>query len=426
MPARVSIPQTGIELIVGEPGAGKSYFAVHRMLDAVVHLRRPCWTNLPLRWPVVRKYLRTRGGENLAKLVRPMTRPHFEAFLKRFRHRQAWTAQMRTERGYSRRQAAAAWLDFAGPDVWEGPDANWIAFGAIVCIDEVHDWCPNAAIRVGERESDDLLPWLTMHRHGTYWVWAITQALRQVSQNWRSLATEVHHVTNAGMRPLAWGLTPQLFGVRCLLRSSYSREAWNDGVPQLEPHHRELFFPSMPWRRWVFRLYDSFSHVASRSEIADSVESVRIAAGLDGKAEEVMPPTRVGGWGGKIVAVVAMVGIGGAAYLYGGSRTKSEPSDAKAVLPATVSTVRGMVGDQALGAEGKVWRVGDSIDGREVTAVMATKRTLFARDADGVHWLYAVGREPRKLGTDEEVRRTAELTRAAIVRSRAVASSPSP
>ena len=56
----------GVEIIHGLMGSGKSFFAVRRALSMVEEARRPLYTNLPMKWAVVRKYLRLRGGSDLA------------------------------------------------------------------------------------------------------------------------------------------------------------------------------------------------------------------------------------------------------------------------------------------------------------------------------------------------------------------------
>jgi len=423
-------------MIVGEPGSGKSYYAVRRMLEVIVHLRRPVWTNLPLRWRVVRQYLTTRGGSQLASLIHPLTRGHFERFLSRFRARQSYVDEQRTGKGLSRRQAAASWIQHAGGDVWDGPTANWVPFGALIIVDECHHWTPNAAVRMSERESEDLLPFFTMHRHGSYWVWGITQAMRQVSQTWRSLTTEVHHVVNAGMRPMLLGVTPSHVGVRCLLRSSYSREAWNEGVPTMPPHERLLFFPSAPWRRWIFRLYDSFSHVASAREISESVEAVRCAAGVSpvrASHQEVRPMKRSML---KSALVLCALAAGGAIVFYGVSklanrilhpgaeaaakRVPAVEEPPKVVPPSLV--LRGVVGGRMVGSKaGEYYAVGDECEGGIVTMVDPHAALGYVRRPDGVHWVYSVGAGARRLGTDEEIERLGRAVQARIAASRGVA-----
>lgn len=419
MARKVVIPQTGVELCVGEPGAGKSYWLIERLITAIQVTKRPVYTNLPLRWRVVREYLATRGGSELRNLIRPLSRDHFFAFLRRFAERQRFIDDCRTGKGMSRKEASGAWRDHAGPDVIEGDGAQWLPFGSIVVVDEVHHWTPNTMIvgSGGGRESEHLLAWLTMHRHGTYWIWAATQALRQVSPTWRSLASQVHQVINASARPLVFGITAADFGIRSMLRRSYSKEAWCDGTPdpKLGPHDQSLIFPSLPWNRWRFRLYDSFTHIGSRRELAEAVAHVRELAGVTDKpAEPVERPRAVKGRFNRLVyALVGFAVFGAGSWVVSGCLSPArevEPevsevveaskADVEPAPTAEPAVLRAVTGRTAYFKNGPV-TVGDIVDARRIIAVHAPRGLVLAVGDDNVLWLYAVGRGSRVVGPAE-------------------------
>ena len=79
---------TGIELVTGIPGSGKSFHMVERLVDWVLKEQRPVYTNLPLCWRVLRKYLKIKGGEHCAGLIHELTEERFNTFIHGFGLRQ--------------------------------------------------------------------------------------------------------------------------------------------------------------------------------------------------------------------------------------------------------------------------------------------------------------------------------------------------
>lgn len=272
-------PETGIEIMYGRPGSGKSLFAVKRSIKVMREQRRPVYTNLPLRMRVIRQYLRVLGGEELARLIRPLTEEHFNRFIRRYaEHRRFKELQRSANPFLSRLQLRDFWLAEAGPDVTSGDDANWIPAGSLVIIDEAHHWYPNVALKtVIKKEPPELMAYLTMHRHLQHWIWVITQADRQISTTFKALAHRVWRIHPRDDDRLAWGIRFRHLGIKALGYRAYTPEQEEKD----EPHENYTDFPWWPTNRVYFRLYDSYTHAGSRRELMEGLRAVRVEAGLD-------------------------------------------------------------------------------------------------------------------------------------------------
>lgn len=305
----------GLEIIEGLMGAGKSYYAVRRVCQVIEETRRPVYTNLPMKWPVVRAYLRNRGGEELASLIHPLKETHWRNFLKR----QHMHAQFREERGgrtpsqlnpeelnelaaatgktperltrQTKIQSSQMWDWFHhvyGEDEYEGTNADSIPLTAVIVIDEVQHWHP--MLKQGKDPySEHLQAYLTMCRHHVHWVWVITQDRTRINILFRNLASSVWRVWNRGEDRLVWGIRFKHFGMRGMGYERYTKD-------QLEGRNSEdvkavesfTVLSQLPRNRVYYRLYDSFTNVGSSRQIQKLLEQTRKKAGLaaDGTTEQ--------------------------------------------------------------------------------------------------------------------------------------------
>lgn len=408
---------TGIHLYVGRPGAGKSLVAVRKLLDIVQQERRPIYTNLPLKWRVVRLFLHMRGGAELAGLIRPLTERHFRAFLSRFSAKHSYVEE---RRGFVPLRQARADFDVQHPAVIDGMSANWIPPGSLVVVDEAQHWFPNPALSSTSRaktEPPELLSYLTMHRHMLHQVWFLTQATRQVSATIKTLAVKFWDVRNMGEEAVAWGLRWKHLGVTACGYRAFDPLEWNDGDDPGTPLESFIMLPNAPWNRWLFRLYSSFTHAGSASELRAALEEARIMSGVsaDGKlARERQPrkpwrerlprvtPRRLLRW-----AVVVLLG----AVVYGAGVTswKRDPSVLEAAKSEAVVAVRPavlqsrMVSYSPSGvrlAGGRVLRTGEVVDGCKVLYV--SDRGAVA-DWNGECFGWVLGEPSRFMGRTAEV-----------------------
>jgi len=299
--------QYGLEIIEGLMGAGKSYYAVRRICKIIEEERRPVFTNLPLRWPVMRKYLRNRGGEELASLIHPLKEQHWRNFLQR-QHMYAQFREQRSGRSPGQldidqlNELAAAtgkthdqlkrqtkiqssqmsrWFQHVyGEDTFEGKEADSIPLGSLIVIDEVQHWHP--MLRQSKDEvSEHLQAYLTMCRHHLHWIWVITQDRTRINILFRNLTSSVWRVWDRGEDRLAWGIRFKHLGLRGMGYERYTRD-------QLEQRDREnirpsesfTIIPQLPINRVYYRLYDSFTNVGSKRQIKKLIEQTRQNAGL--------------------------------------------------------------------------------------------------------------------------------------------------
>lgn len=265
----LNIP-TGISLITGVPGSGKSFWCVERVLDCVRKARRPVYTNLPLKWRVIKLWLKKKEGDDVAGLIRPITETSFQRFLDRFVARQRFLDE---HAHLGRRAGRNAFYNNFGPDIIEGRDLNWIPAGAFIVIDEAHHWYPNPALsNVRKREPEALMSYLTMHRHLMHRVFFVTQADRQVSSTIKSLLQDQISVERIDADVPMIGLRFSELGF-----VAFHIREW-DGIadPEQEPPLRESWiFPALPWNRYIFRVYSSFTHMGSLRELKKELAHVQ-------------------------------------------------------------------------------------------------------------------------------------------------------
>jgi len=285
------IPDFGVEIIEGLPGSGKSLMAVRRMIEACIAQRRPVFTNLPLKWRVVRRYLRGRGGEQLARLVFDLNEQHFRRFLDRFAAKSAYGQKYKNARGWLvKKQGPTGPILFTdddvqrdfceefGPDLWDGPEANWIPHAALVILDEVHLWFPMSKQK---DETPNLLHYLSMHRHMLHWVWAVSQTAGQVSISFRKMCTLYWRVRNMKEDKLVWGLRFGHLRIHGIGYTAFTGDQVEGrSRDNNKPVQNFVIFPRLPWQRHWFRLYNGFAHAGNLRQLLGRLERARERVGV--------------------------------------------------------------------------------------------------------------------------------------------------
>lgn len=275
--------KTGIELVTGIPGSGKSFHMVERLLDWVLKEKRPVYTNLPLVWRVLRKYLEIKGGKNSAGLIFELTEERFNKFIDGFGIRQKLIAEA-ISKGTSRGKAVRDW-----EEANEGFEEWWIPAGSVIAIDEAHHWYPNPALsNVRKREPESLMTYLTMHRHGQYLIVIATQAERQLSTTIKSLCSTRYVVLRWDREPLIGSLSLEFIGFPVLKYELYQGEADPEKSKPLKTFTR---FPKLFYYQYIFRLYESFTHSGGKREAEEAVKRKRLEAGIK---EKTMPRNNYG------------------------------------------------------------------------------------------------------------------------------------
>lgn len=263
--------------MTGIPGSGKSFHMVERLQSWVLKDKRPVYTNLPLVWRVLRKYLEIKGGAECAGLIHELTEDRFNKFIVGFGERQKMISEAISE-GSSRGKATKDWQDQnAGFEEW------WIPAGSIIAIDEAHHWYPNPALsNVRKREPESLMTYLTMHRHGQYLLVIATQAERQLSTTIKSLCSTRYVVKRWDRQPL-WegGISLEFIGFPILRYEEYQGEEDPEKTKPLKIFTR---FPKLPMYQYIFRLYESFTHSGGKHEAVNAVNAKRLEAGIKEKS----------------------------------------------------------------------------------------------------------------------------------------------
>jgi len=411
------VPIIQAEMWEGLPGSGKSFRAVKEVLRIIMEDRRPVYTNLPIRMRVMRAWLRKRGGEVLARLIQPMTREHFTRFLDRQEARQtslkAWQETRRMEgRSYPDSLFARLWLAEAGPDIYEGPKANWIPSIAVVFIDEVHLWFPASDV-MARRENPNLQRYLSMHRHHGHSLYFITQDRMQMSVTIRRLCVIVWTIRNRAEDKIAWGIRLKHFGVQAFGYARFTSFGEDSKNSELSAPIEEITeFPWLPSNKWLFRLYDSFTHVGGLARMKRLLDERRHELGVDSigiikQTQGVQTMSKA-----KALAICIVVGLLSFVFgnLKGGSQLTNATQQAKVAVAERASPFIGKVlngvSNTGVVMSGVRIRIGESFKAgeRDVKLLAAggdCRGSLW--QCGRVVWLWERGQEARLIGTDAEV-----------------------
>lgn len=401
-------PSFGIEVVEGRPGSGKSFYGVARVLRALVEERRPVYTNLPIRFRVLRAWLRRRHGAAVANLLTPLTREHFTAFLARQAKRNLFLERLQLS-GLTPRERLAGFYAEHGPDVVRqvnpgDPKPNWIPPMSVILIDEAHQWYPQNAQRA---EDPNLLSYVTMVRHHVHHLYVITQDRMQVSISFRRLAAYFWEVINLASERIAWSFTLGHLGLAGFRYRQYTPEQ-EDARSNAErmPCSSTVVLPWWPSESWKFRLYDSFTHLGDVRELRRQLREYRKLSGVgeDGQAvaEYAAPAGREGSMLrliGRVVMVLVLVVVGVAV-----GRAVGGPKPAAVVAgPFSPPKVSGFAQGGVL-IEGKLYRVNETGPGFVVRAVVPAGRVAVVASVPGdVLYVLRPGKPGLELGPSGEV-----------------------
>lgn len=453
MGVRWKPPECQLRVVEGLPGAGKSFFLVRKTDEIIRKQKRPVYTNLPIRFRVFRQWLRNRAGEQYANLIVELTELHWFNFLKRNKAKQEFQDQYKSEckingTRFFRSAFEAAWIEKAGPDITrpgEGIEPNWIPPLAVIIIDEVQHWHPMEKNIKGQ-DAVGLKAYLTMMRHHLHDVWVATQVWGNVSKAMRDMARQFMSVKSLSERKLLFGIRYRHLGLRGIgytlhsveqLQAIKSKGKGEDDFGT-KPIESDLVFPSLRRHQVWFRLYDSFTHVASPRKMLEQLKRVQSEAGIIDleeqmaaahKAEKVEASVKFMRWAFSGFVKVLLVIIGavvGAAVVGSGGGKKPETQPPAAGVAAVDSMSPEFVPwwpeegrITGIGASGIMTTSGDmSKGGRfgrgQLYAVDAvTRRTIWVVGDD--LWLWKLGSpQPERIASTDQLKQLNKLRGAPV------------
>jgi hypothetical protein len=426
----------GLEIIEGLMGAGKSYYAVRRICKLIETERRPVYTNLPLKWPVIRAYLRVKGGEELANLIRPLSKGHWFRFLRRqymhaqFREKIAKQSpehiddrvihaiseatqrpihKIRQQPKLYDSQLWAAFDAIYGKGHIDGPDADSIPVGATIVIDEVQHWHPMIKQTGDIEKREQLQAYLTMCRHHLHWIWVITQDRTCIDILLRNLASSVWRVWNRGEDRLAWGIRFKHLGLVGMGYQRYTKDQLEGRNPEdIKPSESFTILTQLPRNKVYFRLYSSFTNIGSKRQIQKVIRRARVDAGLDEdgttqhekqqREHQAMKHTRKPSILRRIarrtVQLCVLLIVGTLAYAIGQSKAP-EPiveitQDEQTIEPYNWPTFNGIAGNRPI-FDSIPATVGDTVGDRGKLAYYNPDRRSAVLTADDGYWLWNYG-----------------------------------
>ena len=431
-------------------GSGKSFYAVRRIIDEVLETRRPVYTNLPLKFRVVRAYLGIRGGPDVVNLIRKLDERHWRAFLRRqhdfAKFRGALTksvpADLRPERLQAFARAndadparAARWPKFYertivawfntehGPPIIDGPEANWIPPTSIICLDEVQHLHPMTKQK-DDPSREDLLAYLTMIRHHLHSLLVITQDPSRIAIEFRLLARFFWRVWDPSESRLAGPIRFKHVGLKMMAYECMSREQMENYERDRNDSPVEKFYiwPKGTSAKVIYRLYSSHTNIGSARAMMRSLRASREAAGLDRdghafkenqEVEAVAEKPKRGMIARTVVGLrkLATISIVGAvAYTIGGAkakeeRIKDEEQQAPEILPDLEWPKWSGYGRSPY-IGGRRIKEGEWISTRQyLEHIDPSGRKLVVRVDDAEWWLWEWPEpEPVRVGTIEDVR----------------------
>jgi hypothetical protein len=439
MAKRLDIPEFGCQVVEGRPGSGKSFMLVQMIVREILEHRRPVFvsSNLPLAWPVFRRYLRLKGGEECAGLIYELSESHFRAFLERNQLRQQFMDGRRGAKGGASNTAIERdFLEQYGPNIVDADQGvpNWIIPASCIVLDEVHHWFPQ---RNQAKETPALQAYMTMLRHHMHLIYAATQNRMQISLTIRRQAAYFWHVENLSERKLAFNVRMKHIGMNALGYSMYTPEqeeamSLEDSQPSKTIIRIIRIGPvTLPWQAVYFRLYRSFSHVANPRRLVWEMQDARERAGIgrdgrldrelkdqdQGERKKERPPMMR--WAMRVVRVCVLVLAVALGVAVGTAVTKQAADQELADQAERIAALEAQIADQAgqVLTWGELEMVADDsayIDGRRVTEMETLPNgaqildcSVDARavvlDVDGVYWLWRVGGRPRELGERNKV-----------------------
>lgn len=287
---RGRVPKTGIYLVCGTPGSGKTYRAVQLIIETIVKDRRPVWTNIPVELSAIRAFifLKMKGTVEerraRARYIRPLTQGHFKRFCDRLAKidevaesimdGELDTHGLDEEADFVQREAREMAMvrvaEELGPSQVTGANSDWLPAGAVLVLDELHKWFPS---RNYKNEAPEISAYTTMHRHFLHQVFVLTQRAMNVSLSFRAMAVEVLYCVDWSSIPVA-GIFR--FPLKVFRYSTFNAIDVKDGEPTpfAKPVWSKLEVPA--FSNWVYyRLYRSYSHAGDLRGLAGELDKVR-------------------------------------------------------------------------------------------------------------------------------------------------------
>ena len=282
--------ETGIEIWDGLPGSGKSYGATEFLLNVILKQRRPVFTNLPLRFRVLRRYLVVKSGDAMAaRYIQHVSRDHFSRFVERNQLLTEFGEVMKGE-GWSHAKIERTFCEQEGEHTYVGSQADWFYPGSVFIFDEFHRWADQ---RLQKVENPAFLNYATMHRHHLHWIILLTQDKMQVSLPWRRNCSKFIHCSDKRRLPFLFGLK---LPIPAFAYEEFPAEMLDAGdhkrAKPIQTTVRIPFFNTGT----IWRMYDSFTHMGGYRRLANKLDEVRCliegAPASASEKEEDMPRRR--------------------------------------------------------------------------------------------------------------------------------------
>ena len=288
MAKKIKIPTTGISILSGEPGSGKSYKAVLMMIEDIKS-RRPVYTNVPINIKAIRAYIRLTTDfsddeiRNLPKYIKVVTKDHFDRFALRLRNYSQEYERLLNARDKDHNLSDLLDADhnnihaqsvinvdneFGQPKL-TGGGADWIPHGASLYLDELHLWYKAS----DKNESPTILAYTSMHRHMLHKCVVLSQHPMQVSLAFRRMAEEYTFCRD-------WSKIPVLYFIKIPMKvfkyNTYSSMHVKGGEPDnfAKPTWSEASVPMFSGYA-NYRLYNSYSHAGDIKKINKKIEETR-------------------------------------------------------------------------------------------------------------------------------------------------------
>lgn len=450
--------QHGVEIMEGLPGSGKTFFAVRRALRVIQEQKRPVYTNLPMKFRVVKQRLRNLGGEELANLIRPLTEGHWRRYLRRHeayadlleKHAKIKPAdaepeiiaelsevtgkpaeRIRQQQSFHSNQMRALFVKRNGPDIYEGPDANEIPAFSVICIDEVQNW-HSMIDQSKDPDRQRLLQYISKHRHSLHWVWVITQDTRNISIEFRRQAQSIWSIMSLGDVKLAWGLKFKHLRINATIYKRYTHDQYEmkerNGDVRAETF---ILYTKLPWLRKIYRYYEPYTNSGTKRQLQKQLARSRRKAGLSEsgltKSEEMRLKKKVTILS-KVTrylmiraAILAAVILAFVVGYTSKPKENGETVDAVDVQAAQANqeTKRSVewpewtIAGQQPWIGGKRLSVGDTLANGARLDYIGGGGASLVLVRDGTVWLWEYGKpSPRAVGALGEVRRAFEAARA--------------
>lgn len=192
----------------GQPGNGKTLYAVSQIIDALVHTERFICTNIPLKLDVLNAYIQKKypnASVNISERIMLLTEPSDIFYFYRFRSGGV-LPEIQIEKGVHPTE-----LIERAKSYFSLINQHTTQAGCLYIIDEAHD-IYNA--RNWQTSSSLSLYYFTKHRHLGDDVILITQHLPQLDKQLRNLISKFYVLVNYNTRNLGIFKLPGKFVAR--------------------------------------------------------------------------------------------------------------------------------------------------------------------------------------------------------------------